>query len=151
MDSVLILAFGVVLMLAVLISERARRTVISTAVLFLLAGFAIGEGGLGLVEVSAREEVVTRFAELALFAILFIDGAQLRLGDITSAWRLPGRALLVGMPLTLGGIAVAAHLILGMTWTEAFLVGAILAATDPVFVTARDDGRPGPGRRPRRR
>lgn len=136
MPSVLVLAFGVVLMAAVLLSERAHRTVLSTSVIFLTAGFVIGGGALGLVRLTPNDPLVRNFAELALFAILFVDGAQLPTKELSKAWRLPGRALLLGMPLTLGGIALAGHLILGMTWTEALLIGAILSPTDPVFVAA---------------
>jgi sodium/hydrogen antiporter len=37
---VLLLTFAVVLLLAVLVSALAKRTILSTAVLFLVAGFA---------------------------------------------------------------------------------------------------------------
>jgi NhaP-type Na+/H+ or K+/H+ antiporter len=131
-----VLAFGVLLIVAVLFSERAQRTVLSASVLFLVAGFAVGGGGLGWMKISQQPHVVGTFAELALFAILFVDGAQLPLAEIRHAWRLPGRALLVGMPLTIAGIALGARLLLDLTWTEAFLVGAILSPTDPVFVAA---------------
>ncbi len=123
-------------MIAVLLSERARGTVLSTSVIFLAAGFVVGHGGLGWVKLAPGGEAMERFASLALFAILFVDGAQLPLNELTEAWRLPGRALLVGMPLTVGGIACVGHVALGMTWTESLLVGAILSPTDPVFVAA---------------
>jgi len=48
---------------------------------------------------------VGRFAELALFGVLFTDGMQIGAGDLRSAWGLPGRALLFGFPLTLAGNA----------------------------------------------
>ncbi len=38
----LTLAFALLLVLGVLISEHANRTVLSTTVLFLLGGFALG-------------------------------------------------------------------------------------------------------------
>ena len=53
-----------------------------------------------------------------------------------AAWRLPGRALLLGLPLTLALTAVFAHYIAGLPWLESFLLGAILAPTDPVFAAA---------------
>lgn len=136
LQTTLILSFSLVLMAGVLLSARAQRTVLSTSVLFLIAGLAIGPGCFGWVDLSSRDDVVTRFAELALFAILFVDGTQLPIRELAEAWHLPGRALLVGMPLTLGGIALAGRLLLGLTWTEALLVGAILSPTDPVFVAA---------------
>jgi Kef-type K+ transport system membrane component KefB len=48
----LTLAFSVLLVLGVLISERASRTVLSTAVLFLLGGFVRGQGSLDIVPYS---------------------------------------------------------------------------------------------------
>lgn len=136
MPSTLVLAFGLVLMVAVLISERANHSILSTSVVFLVAGFVVGRGAFGWVNISPNDNVIGRFAEVALFTILFVDGAQLSVRELTKAWRLPGRALLLGMPLTLGGIAVAGHWLLGISWPEAFLVGAILSPTDPVFVSA---------------
>lgn len=56
--------------------------------------------------------------------------------DLRSAWRLPGRALLFGLPLTLALTAVFAHYIVGLPWLESLLLGAILAPTDPVFAAA---------------
>src|SRR5439155_16597031 len=52
------------------------------------------------------------------------------------AWRLPGRALLLGLPLTLVGTAAAARWLCQISWIEALLVGAVLSPTDPVFAAA---------------
>lgn len=123
-------------MASVLLSERAHRTVLSTAVIFLVAGFAIGRGGLGWVSLAPDGPTVRLFAEMALLTILFLDAAGLHVGELIRAWRLPGRALLLGLPLTILGIAIAGRLLLGMTWIEALIVGAMLSPTDPVFVAA---------------
>ncbi len=50
----LTLVFAVLLVLGVLISERASRTILSTAVLFLMAGFLLGHGMLGIMSHPAR-------------------------------------------------------------------------------------------------
>jgi sodium/hydrogen antiporter len=131
-----LLAFAVILLVAVLISDLAHRSVLSTAVLFLAAGFLLGPGVADVVKVDAREPVVRTFAELALFSVLFTDGMRAGLGDLVSAWRLPGRALLLGMPLTAGLTAVAARYVAGLPWLDALLIGAALAPTDPVFAAA---------------
>lgn len=129
----LLLGFSVALMLAVLVSALAARTVLSTAVLFLAAGVLIQ--GVGIVPESP-EAVVETVAELALFSVLFTDGMQVGVRDLAMAWKLPGRALLLGMPLTLAGTALLAHWVAGLPWLEAFLVGAALSPTDPVFASA---------------
>ncbi|AGL16268.1 sodium:proton antiporter [Actinoplanes sp. N902-109] len=132
----LLLAFAAVLLLAVLVSALANRTILSTAVLFLVAGFVLGPQVTGVVEVHADSPIVGTLAELALFAVLFTDGMRVGWSDLRSAWKLPGRALGWGLPLTLLVTAVAAHYIVGLGWAESLLIGAILSPTDPVFASA---------------
>ena len=132
----LLLAFSAVLLLAVLISGLAHRSVLSTAVLFLLAGFVLGDGVLGVVDLRPGDELVSGFAELALFSVLFTDGQRVGLRDLRSAWRLPGRALLLGMPLTFALTALLGVAVAGLPWPEALIVAAVLAPTDPVFAAA---------------
>jgi NhaP-type Na+/H+ or K+/H+ antiporter len=79
---------------------------------------------------------VRTIAEVALFAVLFTDGMRVGAGDLASAWRLPGRALVFGLPLTLICTAVAARFLGDLPWGHAFLVGAVLSPTDPVFAAA---------------
>lgn len=132
----LLLAFSVVLLAAVLLSGLAHRTVLSTAVLFLVAGFMLGEGVTGVLPLQPGDDVVVGLAELALFSVLFTDGMRVGVNDLRRAWRLPGRALVLGMPLTFAITAGLAHVVAGLPWGEAMLVGAVLAPTDPVFASA---------------
>ncbi len=131
---VLILIFSVALLASVLLSGLAERTVLSTAVLFLLVGFIAG--GTNLLALGPEDPLVSRLAELALFSVLFTDGMRVGVRDLVSAWRLPGRALALGMPLTLLFTALFAHYVAGLPWMESFLVGAVLSPTDPVFASA---------------
>jgi sodium/hydrogen antiporter len=133
---VLLLVFAAVLLLAVLVSSLAHRTILSTAALFLLAGFVLGPDSVGVLEVRAGSPIVATLAELALFAVLFTDGMRVGWADLRAAWRLPGRALVLGLPLTLAVTAVLARFVAGLDWPEALLVGAVLAPTDPVFAAA---------------
>ena len=132
----LLLAFAVVLLLAVLVSSVAKRTILSTAVLFLVAGFILGPDTTGVLDVRADSPIVSTLAELALFAVLFTDGMRVGWSELRSAWRLPGRALGWGLPLTLLITALAAHWLVGLGWAPSLLIGAILSPTDPVFASA---------------
>ncbi|MGC1214800.1 MAG: cation:proton antiporter [Micromonospora sp.] len=132
----LLLSFAAVLLAAVLVSALAHRTILSTAALFLVAGFVLGEETTGVLHLRADSPIVGQLAELALFAVLFTDGMRVGWADLRSAWRLPGRALGWGLPLTLLVTAVLAHYVAGLDWPEALLIGAILAPTDPVFAAA---------------
>ncbi len=133
----LLLVFAIVLLIAVLVSELAERSVLSTAVLFLAAGFLLGPSVGGVLPAAgADEELVQRLAELALFSVLLTDGMHSGVRQLRTAWRLPGRALLLGMPLVFGLTTLAAWAITGVGLVEAALVGAVLAPTDPVFASA---------------
>ncbi|MCX2951411.1 cation:proton antiporter [Lentzea sp. NEAU-D7] len=132
----LVLAFGAVLLISVSLSGLAARTILSTALMFLVAGALIGQGGLGLVDIPSNSGFVTVLADLALFTVLFTDGQRAGLPDLKQGWRLSGRALGLAMPLTMIGIAVPAHFLTGLDWTTSFLIGAILSPTDPVFASA---------------
>ena len=109
---------------------------LSTAVLFLLAGVVAGEGMLGALSLRPDAPAVAILAELAMFSVLFTDGMRVGLKDLASAWRLPGQALLLGLPLTLVGTALLARWIVGLPWAKSFLLGAVLSPTDPVFAAA---------------
>lgn len=135
----LLLAFALALLVAVLVSSLAARTVLSTAVLFLGAGILIAAGRtiLGDRPLSLHDQpLVAALAELALFSVLFTDGMRITIPDLAAAWHLPTRALLLGLPLTIVGTALLARLFVGLDWPEAFLVGAALSPTDPVFAAA---------------
>ena len=131
-----VLVFATTLAVAVLVSQLAHRTVLSTAVLFLAAGFVAGPGVLHVITLTPHEPAVRELADLALFSVLFTDGMAVGVRELRAAWRLPGRALLFGLPLTLAAIAVMARYLGGLNWTNAFLIGAVLSPTDPVFAAA---------------
>lgn len=135
-QSVLLLVYAVTLLVAVLISARAQRTVLSTAVLFLATGIALGEGSLGVIRLQPEDDVVLVLAELALFAVLFTDGLRVGWAQLRGAWRLPGRALLLGLPLTMVITTTLALVLTDLSVVEALLLGAVLAPTDPVFAAA---------------
>lgn len=75
-------------------------------------------------------------ADLALFAVLFTDGVHVSFPKLKENWKNPARALGLGMPLAFIGMALITHYLVGLDWTTSFLVGAVLAPTDPVFASA---------------
>jgi NhaP-type Na+/H+ or K+/H+ antiporter len=133
---ILVLVFGIALLVAVLLSGVAARSVLSTSLLFLVAGAVVGDGVLGWIYITPDSPVVAGAADLALFAVLFTDGAKLRRLGGEGSWQGPLRALGVGMPLTFVFVALLAHYLAGLDWLPALLAGAVLAPTDPVFASA---------------
>lgn len=130
-----VVVFGLTLLAAVWLNARRRR-LLSMAVLFLAGGFLIGPAGLGWVTQAGQFPLLQRLAELALLSILFTDGLSIA----PERWRrhghLPGRALLLGLPLQVLATGAVAHWLVGWPWATGLLVGAVLAPTDPVFAAA---------------
>ncbi|MCM2578445.1 cation:proton antiporter [Streptomyces meridianus] len=133
---VLVAVFGVALLVAVLVSGLAARSVLSTSLLFLVAGALVGDEFLGLIHITPDNPMVAATADLALFTVLFTDGMHVSFPALRGAWRNPARALGLGMPLAFAGMALITHYLVGLDWTTSFLVGAVLAPTDPVFASA---------------
>ncbi|CAL9306739.1 MULTISPECIES: cation:proton antiporter [Streptomyces] len=133
---VLVAVFGVALLVAVLLSGLAARTVLSTSFLFLVGGALVSDGFLGLIHITPDSAIVATTADLALFAVLFTDGQHVSFSKLRANWRNPARALGLGMPLAFVFMALVTHFLVGLDWTTSFLVGAVLAPTDPVFASA---------------
>jgi NhaP-type Na+/H+ or K+/H+ antiporter len=99
----------------------------------VVVGFALGGGGLGIVDLGATSDLVATVAVVALVVILFRDGLEVEQEMLQSQWRLPFRKLVLAMPITASLVAVATHVLTDLSWTESFLVGALLSPTDPVL------------------
>lgn len=140
------LASGVLLLMA-LASAYVKALPITTSVLYLALGVALGPIGLGVVKLDlvGASEAVEHITTFGVVIALFVGGLRLRLSLRDPAWR--AAFVLAGpvMVLTIAGIAAAAHLMLGIPLGVAVLLGAILAPTDPVLastvaVNDADDG-----------
>jgi NhaP-type Na+/H+ or K+/H+ antiporter len=130
---VVVLVFGAVLIGSALLSGIARRSALSLTALFVVVGFALGAGGLGVLHFDARSPFVADLAVVALIVILFRDGLEVEAEMLQSHWRLPLRKLVLAMPLTAVVVAVGAHTLTSLSWIESFLLGALLSPTDPVL------------------
>jgi NhaP-type Na+/H+ or K+/H+ antiporter len=130
-DTVLVL--GGLLVGGALLSGLARRSVLSLTAVFVLAGFVLGEGGLEVLAFDPRSEFVGALATVALIVILFRDGLEVEAEMLQTAWHLPLRKLVLAMPITGALIACVTKLVTDLSWTEAFLIGALLSPTDPVL------------------
>jgi NhaP-type Na+/H+ or K+/H+ antiporter len=130
-----IAAFGLLLMLGALAAGLARRSFLSLTAAFVVAGFLLGDGGLEVLEFDAGSGFVEALAVVALILILFRDGLEVD-EEMLGEWHLPFRKLALSMPLTCLLVALVAHWLTDLGWTESFLLGALLAPTDPVLSSA---------------
>ena len=86
-----------------------------------------------MLEFDAESGFVAQLATVALIVILFRDGIEVEAEMLQREWRLPVRKLVVAMPVTCVLVAVFAHVVTDLSWTESFLLGALLSPTDPVL------------------
>ena len=83
------LVLGVLLVVGALASGLAHRSFLSLAAVFVVAGFVLGDGGLGVLEFDATSGFVHDLAIVALIVILFRDGLEVEAEMLQRAWRLP--------------------------------------------------------------
>jgi NhaP-type Na+/H+ or K+/H+ antiporter len=124
---------GALLVGGALLSGIARRSFLSLTAIFVLIGVILGRGGLEVLEIDPRSTFVRDLAITALVLILFRDGLEVEAEMLQKAWHLPFRNLVLAMPITAGIVAAGTHAVTDLTWTESFLVGALLSPTDPVL------------------
>ncbi|MBA3468564.1 MAG: sodium:proton antiporter [Herpetosiphonaceae bacterium] len=110
---------------------------VSTSIVYLGVGFALGPHGLGLIswDLVREADFFELLTELAVIASLFTVGLNLRrsLGD--RSWWLPVRLASITMILTIAGIAMIGVFLLDLPLGAAILLGAVLAPTDPVLAS----------------
>jgi NhaP-type Na+/H+ or K+/H+ antiporter len=124
---------GALLVGGALLSGIARRSFLSLTAIFVLIGVILGRGGFEVLDIAPRSTFVRDLAITALVLILFRDGLEVEAEMLQKAWHLPFRKLVLAMPITAGVVALATKVVTDLSWTEAFLVGALLSPTDPVL------------------
>ena len=121
-------AFG----LAVISSRFSERLGVPGPALFLIGAAVLSDVFPSLGDISI--ETVERIGAVALIVILFDGGARIGLRRVRPV-ALPVLALgVVGTFATAGLVMLAAHALLGFSWTTAGLIGAAIAPTDPAVM-----------------
>jgi NhaP-type Na+/H+ or K+/H+ antiporter len=128
---------GLLFVAMALAGTLLKRLPLTTSLLYLGVGVAIGPAGLGLIDFDPLSEapVLERLTEVAVIVSLFTAGLKLRLDWRDPRWSLPIRLATVSMVLTVGLIALAGVALLGLPLGAAILLGAVLAPTDPVLAS----------------
>jgi cell volume regulation protein A len=111
------------------ISERLR---VPGPAIFLLAAALLSDAFPSLGDVSIR--TVERIGVVALVVILFDGGSRIGLRRLRTA-AVPVVSLgVLGTFATAGVTTLAAHWLLGFSWTTSGLIGAAIAPTDPAVM-----------------
>jgi len=117
---------------AALLAQLARLLKVPYPILLVLGGLVMGFVP-GLPDIEIPPEVIfVAFLPPLLNSAAFSSSPL----DLRAQLR-PIVLLAVGLVLaTMGAVAVIAHLLIGLPWAAAFVLGAILAPTDPVAAEA---------------
>lgn len=114
-----------------LLAGRLQRSAVNGAVVYVVFGVIAGPVVFGVLDLPIGEEGMRTLAELTLALVLFADASTANLAVLRRAIRLPGRLLLVGLPLTLLlGVGFGVLLFPGLGLLEVAVLATMLAPTD---------------------
>src|SRR6188508_2444567 len=138
--ALLLTTCGLLLAVSVVFSRASQRAGVPIALLFLLIGIVAGSEGLGGI---AFEDYrfAFRLGVIALALILFDGGLSTPVGAVRKVWAPAGLLATLGVVL-ISGLVAAAGRLLGLDWSEALLIGAVVSSTDAasVFSVLRGSG-----------
>jgi len=125
---------GAVIVIAALLSGLIERSGLPQVAAFLALGAAFGAPGLGLLDVTLDSPILRVVATVSLLLVLFTDAVSLDVRDLRRHLGLAFLVLGPGTLLSAALIAVAAWWLAGLGLTQAAILGAALASTDPVML-----------------
>ncbi len=131
----ILLGTAVLLLLSIIASKASGRLGVPALVLFLLIGMLAGSDGLGGIHFD-DPWLAQLLGVVALAYILFAGGLETDWASIRPIlWH--GMALsTVGVVLTAVAVGWFATIVLGFSWQEGMLLGAIVSSTDAAAVFA---------------
>jgi sodium/hydrogen antiporter len=123
--------FALIIVIYAALAVRLNRWSITGPMVFVAVGFLLGPGGTGLLPLSPKVEGIKEITEITLALLLFADASTLSLWRVRDDATLPGRLLLLALPLIIIlGAVLASGLLPDENLAFAALIGAILAPTD---------------------
>ncbi|WP_188197537.1 potassium/proton antiporter [Nonomuraea sp. SYSU D8015] len=129
---VVLLAGGIVLLACIAAARTASRLGLPSLLLFLALGVLLGEDVLGIHFDDAQ--LAQTLGTTALAIILIEGGLSTKWTDIRRLLLPSALLATVGVAISVLLTAAGAHLLLGMNWQLALLLGAIVSSTDAAAV-----------------
>jgi len=118
--------------LATVVAVFARRLAVPAPSLLVVAGMAIGFIP-GVPQIHVTPETISL---IVLPPLLYAAGEELAWPELRRSWK-PVAALAIGLvPASAVAVALVAIAVTPVPWVLAFVLGAVLSATDPVAVSA---------------
>ncbi|MBF2016767.1 MAG: sodium:proton antiporter [Rivularia sp. T60_A2020_040] len=135
-----LLVIGLLLLFVTLGSGLIARSPFSYAIIYLIVGIIIGPYGFGLFQLRRdgmfNTELLKRLTEFVVIVSVYGCGLKIARPLRLAAWDITIRLIAILMPISIFAIAAVGKFFLGMDWSGAILLGAILAPTDPVLASA---------------
>ena len=131
--SIAILLGSLLILAGILSSLIALRFGAPLLLVFLVVGMLAGEGGPGGIVFDDVKSTYT-VGSIALALILFDGGLRTRLATFRNVLAPALTLATVGVLVTTVLTAPVAKLVLGVSWLQALLVGAVVASTDAAAV-----------------
>ncbi|MCX6768028.1 MAG: sodium:proton antiporter [Candidatus Micrarchaeota archaeon] len=124
----------VILVAGVFAARIAKKLDIPVIVPLLISGYLLGPDVLNIFNPADYGISIGLLAAVAVPVILFYDGLKIEPRTLEASWKTILSINTVAVLVTVFGIAGAASYFFGFSWTSAFLLGAILASTDPAAI-----------------
>ncbi|MHB1293227.1 MAG: cation:proton antiporter [Sulfuricella sp.] len=126
-----LLVFGIILAVGTFSGLLARLARVPDVVVFLLIGMLIGPEIFGLVNIKTDSSINQLILIFGSSYILFDGGASIRLKVLKEVWITLVVIATIGVLITAAITGIAAYYILGIPFIVAFLLGTVIASTDP--------------------
>lgn len=127
---------GIVILVSSLLSGVVEKTGVPQVAIFLVLGAVLGPFGLGVFDLGLDSPALRAIATLGLVLVLFSDAIGMDLKEVRRNARLALLVLGPGSLIPALFIAIASHVLIGLPWAAAAIIGASLASTDPVLLRA---------------
>ena len=126
-----ILAILLAVALYSLLSKAIAKTILTLPIIFMSVGYLASDHVNRLAEPEALHSGTRMLAEITLILVLFSDASHVRFAWLKQSFRIPGRMLIIGLPLSLiFGTMIVAVIIPEGGVAMALLTAAVLTPTD---------------------
>ncbi len=126
-----LLMFGIILAVGTFSGFIARLLRIPDVVVFLLIGMVLGSSVLSWVNIKADSSINQFIMIFGSSYILFDGGASIKLKVLKEVWITLLIIATIGVLITAAVTGFAAYYFLGLSPIVAFLLGTVIASTDP--------------------
>lgn len=131
------LGIGLLLCAMALAATLIRRLPLSTAMLYVGVGWAIGPHGLSVIkfDLNTDSHLIEQITQVIILLSIFSAGLKMRVPITSRLWLLSLRLAFPSMLVTVALVAVTGVYLFHLPWGIAILMGGILSPTDPVLAS----------------